>query len=133
MASLPLTQAIHIGLCSDTVVTILHPSSTVECFAQQTATTTAATATVGPTAFSGTTRISIPVPASRRPTSILSGVATIPTGKALSVCGGPPKVAAIGPYPFSVVVASGSDVYLTESVITPGAVGSVTGLFTVYQ
>jgi hypothetical protein len=130
MASLPLTQAFHIGLCSDTVVTILHPSSTVECSAQ---TTTAATAAVGPTAFSGTTRISIPVPASRRPTSILSGVATIPTGKALSVCGGPPKVAAIGPYPFSVVVASGSDVYLTESVITPGAVGSVTGLFTVYQ
>ena len=128
-------QATHIGLCSDTVVTILQPSSTIECSSQltQQAQPAAATVTVGPTAFSGTTRIAIPVPASRRPTSILSGVATIPTGKTLSVCGGPPKVAAIGPYPFSVVVASGSDVYLTESVITPGAVGSITGLFTVYQ
>ena len=70
-------QAIHIGLCSDNVITILHPSSTVESAVPPPPPTLQA----GPISFTATTHISIPVSSPAH----LTGVVTVDSGATFAV------------------------------------------------
>ena len=103
-------QAVQLGLSSNTVITILQPSSTIECLYDGSHTYTTKT---GPFSFSSTIQISL------SSKTIISGYATITPGSSLTLLG-KTYTSSQG---FQGVVVGGSSLFVY-------VVGTVSGLYT---